>query len=31
MNIFTKEEQIHRHNKLMVTKEEGGDKLGVWD
>ena len=36
MNLFTKQEQTHRHRKqTYVTKqetgEEGGDKLLVWD
>ena len=30
MNLFTKQKQTHKENKLMVTKGEGGsDKLGV--
>ena len=34
MNLYTKQKQTHRENKLMVTKgerERGRDKLGVWD
>ena len=30
MNLFTEQNQTHRHrNKFMVTKVEGGGKLGV--
>ena len=35
MDLFTKQKQTHRQNKLTVTTGEmgggGGDKLGVWN
>ena len=35
MNLYTKQEQIHRHRKQIYDYQtgegEGRDKLGVWD
>ena len=31
MNLFTKQRVTNIEDKLMVTKEEEGDKLGAWD
>ena len=33
MSLFIKQKQMHRENRLMVTKGErvGRDTLGVWD
>ena len=32
MNLFIKQKQTHRHGKkLMITKGERGEGLGLWD
>ena len=34
MNLYTKQKQTHKENKLTFTqgeRERGRDKLGVWD